>query len=275
MTSADMFLVPAEVTAKRRVSPHMLELDFACPRLGEIGLTGRPDEFVHLVFDDAEPGNANTRHYTLRSADAARGVFTVDFVVHDVGLASDWAVAAQPGALVRVSEAHGYYSVPADAAWVTLAADATALPALLRILEEAPARVPIRVIAEVAEPGDKIELASAATLDVTWLIGGNGRMPTRLPDALVAEGRPEGDGYLWVAGEGQMTRDIRKHVRAHWGLRPDQYKIVGYWHSRTLLDKWDSLAPEQIEELAALWDEDATDEENWDRYEPQLQRLGI
>ena len=71
------------------------------------------------------------------------------------------------GDTVTVTEPKASFALPADAAWLLLVGDLTALPAIARILETGPG-VPTYVLAEV--PDDEL-LAGylPGHADVTWL----------------------------------------------------------------------------------------------------------
>ena len=56
------------------------------PRLADFASTGIPDEWVGLVV----PGQFQSRYYTVRAWDG--GELTLDIVVHDVGLVTEWAM---------------------------------------------------------------------------------------------------------------------------------------------------------------------------------------
>ena len=57
-----------------------------------------PDEWVGLVV----PGQFQSRYYTVRSFDA--GELTLDVVVHDVGLVTEWAMRDCVGDTVVITE---------------------------------------------------------------------------------------------------------------------------------------------------------------------------
>ncbi|MEV4893089.1 siderophore-interacting protein [Nonomuraea sp. NPDC055795] len=79
------------------------------------------------------------RTYTVRRFTPATGEMDVDFVVHAGGVAAPWAMRARPGDRVGVSAAHGLHRPPREASWQLVVGDATALPAIGRIVEELPA----------------------------------------------------------------------------------------------------------------------------------------
>lgn len=209
---------PALVRHRQVLSPHLVRLLLDVPE-GSEGLvtTGVPDEWLALTV----PGQFQTRYYTVRELSAGR--LTLDVVVHGHGLVTEWAQTdACVGQTVGVSAPKGSFALPADAAWVVLAGDLTALPAMARI-SEVVTGLPLQVHAEVpdeplpgylppdtvwhhAEPGSSDLAAVVRTLD--W---------------------PEGPGYFWMAGESAQMREVRRHVRRELGWDTRHHEAMGYW----------------------------------------------
>ncbi|WP_369669230.1 siderophore-interacting protein, partial [Enterococcus faecium] len=91
------------------------------------------------VFDFGKVDMALLRTYTVRAHDPAAGEVTIDFVLHQGGVASSWARRAEPGDVIGLNSPTGMYDPPVDLAWQVLFADCAALPALSRIVENTPA----------------------------------------------------------------------------------------------------------------------------------------
>ncbi len=137
----------AEVLSRVQVSPHLLRLTLSAPGLESTGIA---DEWVGLV----PPGQFQVRYYTVRSLDGDRLV--LDVVVHEEGLVTDWATGDCEGDRVVVTGAQGSFEPPADAAWLLLVGDLTAMPAMARIAETVHGRrwssgVETRIWAEVPD----------------------------------------------------------------------------------------------------------------------------
>ena len=76
----------------------------------------------------------------------------LDVVVHDDGLVTEWASGTASATPSTVTEPKGSFELPADADWLMLVGDLTALPAMARIAETL--ELPTRIWAEVARrPG--------------------------------------------------------------------------------------------------------------------------
>ena len=208
----------AVVTRRAQVSPHLVRLTLSVPGLESTGIL---DEWVGLVV----PGQFQVRYYTVRSLEGHELV--VDVVIHEVGLVTEWASGDCVGDTAVVTAAQGSFAPPADAAWLRLVGDLTAMPAIARI--SAATSLPTRVWAEVSD--DLTGYLPDGT-DVTWLEPpAEGR--SRLAEVVEGIDWPEGDGYFWMAGESAQMRAIRKHLMRQRRLPNAAYDVMGYWRAVT------------------------------------------
>ncbi|GAB2458932.1 siderophore-interacting protein [Nocardioides hungaricus] len=211
----------ATVLRRVRLSPHLVRLVLGGPGLASFASTGIPDEWVGLVV----PGQFQSRYYTVRSWSA--GELTLDVVVHEVGLVTEWA--ARDGAdscvgdTVAITEPKGSFLPVPGAAWLLLVGDLTALPAMARIAESVD--LPTRIWAEVP---DDLAAYLPSSAEVTWLAP-----PAPGESALAAVVEtidwPAGEGYFWMAGESAQMRAIRKHLMRERRLPSSAYDVMGYW----------------------------------------------
>ena len=119
----------AQVLRREQLSDHLVRLVLGGPGLAGFASTGIPDEWVGLVV----PSQFQSRYYTVRSWTGSE--LTLDIVVHDVGLVTEWAARDVVGDTVTITEPKGSFAMPADAGWLILVGDLTALPAMARIAE--------------------------------------------------------------------------------------------------------------------------------------------
>ncbi|MBM9460295.1 siderophore-interacting protein [Nocardioides sp. zg-536] len=208
------------VVARDEVTPHLVRLTLEVPGFTSTGIA---DEWVGLVV----PGQFQSRYYTVRSHEGSRIV--LDVVVHEVGLVTEWALGDPVGQQVTITEAKGSFAPPADASWLLLVGDLTALPAMARIAVEHGAALPTRVVAEV--PADsRVAGYFPDTVEVSWLPGDG---ESRLAEVVAELDWPEGPGYFWMAGESAQMRAIRKHLMRERKLPSTHYDVMGYWRSVT------------------------------------------
>lgn len=208
----------AEVLRRERLSEHLVRLVLGGEGLTGFTSTGVPDEWVGLVV----PGQYQSRYYTVRSWTG--GELTVDVVVHETGLVTEWAALDCTGDTVTITEPKGSFDPPADASWLMLVGDLTALPAMARICETHP-ELPTFAWAEVSD-----DLAGYLPdhAQVTWLAPPE-QATSGLAEAVEGIEWPDGDGYFWMAGESAQMRAIRKHLMRERRLPSGSYDVMGYW----------------------------------------------
>ena len=287
-----------QVVDVRRLTPGMVRIVFAGPGLEGFVSSGVGDEYLRLFLpktghdepqlpvpsadgywefpDGVEP--CEVRTYTVRAWDAATGLLTIDFVVHEGGVAATWALGAQAGHVVGVNTPRGLYAPAAGIRWQLLVADATGLPAALRLAEQALEGVRTRVVLEVSDDRDEQEVELPAGVELTWVHGGNGHAPSRVEEIVRASEFPKDPGYVWVAGETKVTRGVRRYLRHELKLPASAYKVVGYWtaNAEQWMARYEALPDGVREQLSAMWaDETRDQEEVEDEYEAALEAHGL
>lgn len=237
------------VTATERVTPNMLRITLAGDDLAGFVSAGY-DDHVKLCFPkpgedapvwpavgpDAVPLPEGVvaspmRDFTPRRYDAGKGELVIDFAVHEAGPASDWATRAVPGSRLGVGGPRGSFVVTDDFDWYLLVGDETALPAIGRRLEELRAGPRAIVIGGVTVAAEEQAFASRADLDIRWLHRPLARANDLGPwlEALSALTLPEGDGYVWIAGETDVAKALRKVLVEERGVPRAWIKSAGYW----------------------------------------------
>jgi NADPH-dependent ferric siderophore reductase len=186
-------------------------------------------EFVpegQAIPDDARP---SVRTYTPRRFDAASGTLEIQFVLHGVGPASDWAERASAGDKLVVAGPGGRFVMDPDAERWWIAGDESAIPAIATLLEALPASATAEVHVEVTDADDEVELASQAKTEITWH---HRRRPdafgTELDEAARAASIADGT-KVWVACEAAAMRGIRRYFIAERGVPASSLTTRGYW----------------------------------------------
>lgn len=269
----------AHVVSRQVVTPQMVRIGIEFDQPSAWQTTGVGDEFVHVDVgaDTLDADGHNERHYTVSRV--FDGGLEMEVFIHGNGPGATWAQQCQVGEAVQISDPKDYYQAPANTELQILLGDATAIPAIARILADASAGEQFRVVVEIPSMTEARDFPTAARLQVEWRVGGNGVGPSMVPDmvrGLHAEGVFTADAYVWVACESRVSREVRSMLRKDVGLPIARQRIVGYWHANLdqVMDLWNSM-PEQVKaHYLSLWREDRTDEENWLELEPFLQSVG-
>ena len=183
-----------------------------------------------LLSDGRRPA---IRTFTPRRMNPEALELDLDIVMHDGGIASEWAENAAPGAPAAISGVGRGYTVSRDAPAYLLGGDESAIPAMTQLLEALPATIPVEVRIEVARFDARIALPERERVRIEWLDLPPGAPPG---DALVAAARSAvlvPDTRVWVAGEAAAVQRIRRHLFEDRCLPRSQASVRGYWkHGR-------------------------------------------
>ncbi len=181
------------------------------------------DDHVKLMLPEAD-GQLAMRDITPRAFDAMRLELQIELALHGHGPASRWAAQAAPGQTVQIGGPRGSMIIPPDYDWHLLAGDASALPAIARRLEELPAGQPVRVLVQVDDPADERALPTAAQTQVQWV-----RRASDWLQALHDMTLPDGDGFVWCAGEAKVMAQARALLLQHHGHPREAMRVAAYW----------------------------------------------
>lgn len=183
-----------------------------------------------------KPGQRDrVRTYTVRSLAPDASALSVDFVRHSgASVAAAWAETAAPGDEIAALAGGGV--VVGEAAWVLLAGDETALPAIAGTIERFGPQQRGVVLIEVAGPAEEQVLDAPAGVDVRWLHrdGAQPGSTTLLQEALASVELPAaelaaGSVEVWVSAESAVVRFARSHLKSR-GFPRKQQLIIGYWN---------------------------------------------
>ncbi|MFE7526225.1 siderophore-interacting protein [Kitasatospora sp. NPDC057542] len=257
-----------EVVEVRRITPRTARIAFAAEELPDTVGTA-PDQQLKLCFprpgqrepvlparqDDPmgwyqaylaipEAERPVMRSFTLRRRRPGTRLVEVDFVLHgDTGPAAAWALRAAPGDRLGMVGPSALYAPPvafteaaAAADWVLLAGDETALPALATLVEALPEGERVCAWIEVADRAERQDLESRADLEVEWLYRDGAAPGTVLTEAFRDAVLPEGEPFVWLAGEAGAVRTIRRHLVERQGVPKENIDFTGYWRHRLTQD---------------------------------------
>ena len=242
-------LTEIRVVAARHVTPHMRRLTLACD---DVARFVGADYHIRLLIPkkgrkpvwpvtraDGRLGWLNgedemvIRIYTIRSVDVVRGEMDIDFVLHESDgrpmPGAEFGRHAEPGDVAGLLGPGGG-GLP-DARHMILAGDDTALPAISRILAEAPADARLQVFIEVDDVADQLPLCSSASVEITWLhrkgiAPGKAGILGSVVLPVIEQAGP--DTYIWIGCEKSEARPIRNHLKSR-GHDKKRMCVIGYW----------------------------------------------
>lgn len=201
-----------------------------------------PDTGELVLPDGSRPGFGGPegkpdpiyRDYTVRAWDPDARELTLDFVVHEHGIAGVWARDAKLGDEIGVFGPRGNIVFPSNYPRYIAAGDETALPAIARIVEEAPAGSRVTVVVEVDGPADEQELTGQAEIEILWVY--RAMMPPAAGHLSLLETAVRGLAidphervFVFAAGETGALTPIRRYFRRELGLPKAQVDVDGYW----------------------------------------------
>lgn len=212
----------AEVLRRAEVSAHLMRLELGGPALAGFSSTGIADEWVGLVV----PGQPASRFYSVRSW--ADGVLTLDVVLHERGLVTQWVAGDCVGDTVTITAPKGSFRLAVDARWVYLVGDLTAVPAMARIAEDLDPGLPLSIWAEADVPIEGYFPADRGDLEWTAPSPEGASGLAALVETIPW---PDEPGYFWMAGESSQMRAIRSFLMRERRLPHSAYDVMGYWRA--------------------------------------------
>lgn len=192
--------------------------ELVMPVVGERGLQA-PEGKPRPIFRD----------YTVRGWLPESQELILEFVVHGDGVASNWALNAEPGDQLGVMGPRGNIYFPENYAWYLLAGDETAIPALSRFAEELPDTASAHILIEVADAAERRSLSTRNDITVTW-VQRDEAGPNGLVEAVRAAPLPQHDDWMvFAAGEAGTLKQIRDYLRRDLALPKERVVVDGYW----------------------------------------------
>lgn len=169
------------------------------------------------------------RDYTPRHYNAQTQQLEIDFVVHDGGEATSWARNAQPGDYLGVGGPRGSFIIPVAFDWHILIGDETAIPAIGRRLAELPRGKKVIALIETRTAAARIHFETETDLDLRWVLAADSNGQSALQQAACQLTLPEGEGFVWAAGEYTAIKNIREHFVGTLGLDKSRIRASSYW----------------------------------------------
>ena len=240
-----------EVAEVERVTPRMIRIHLEGPDIAglqsdhfadhvKLWFPNEEGEHVLPIVEDDRCLNFRAdgvvfRDYTVRYLDTEAGRLSIDFVAHDHGPAGRWAINAEPGRKLGVLGPRGTAYITGEFDYHVLMVDETALPAAARYVEDLPADAKVLAFFEVADAAEEQKLRAPDDARITWLHRGDAEPGTTelLFEAFKALELPEGDGFVYAAGEATTLKPIRRLLKERGFVRNRTSEVDGYWRRGT------------------------------------------
>ncbi len=247
-------MLRARVLRREAVSPRMVRLTigegelaafqpmgfdqwfrFFFPRDGqrEFRLPARGDLIGYAQFLATPVAvRPHMRNYSVRAyrADGPSGPeVDIDFVVHAGGVASDWAITAEPGTEVAILDEGIGFAPSADADRVVLVADETGIPAVAGVCASLARDARGIAIIEIAADDERQEFAAPDGVELRWVVRGEERPGAAAFDAVRSLDLDAEGAYAFVVGEASLATGVRRHLVTERGFAKSHVGFCGYW----------------------------------------------
>lgn len=170
------------------------------------------------------------REYTPLHFDALTRELTLDFYLHDGGVASEWAENAKPGDKLIIGGPRGSLIIPTDYQWQLYLCDETGLPALKRRLGELKPganQAKITILVKIKDARCMRYLEDETGFNIEW-IRSDEEMEQKVKSLML----PQSDFYIWATGEGKRVKVLNDYFTVTKGLDPAYVRCVAYWHDK-------------------------------------------
>jgi NADPH-dependent ferric siderophore reductase len=220
------------VSSTELLTPHMLRFGFTSPDLHDF-VSASHDDHIKLFFPgdgtDADGGKNCMRDFTPRRFDSNSQTLFIDFALHESGPAMRWATSARVGDTLQIGGPKGSSVVSDDFDWYLLIGDETALPAIGRRVEELRAGMPVATFV-VTEPSETQHFDTKAAWAPRWIARDASSDDASLLRAALADyALPKGEGFVWIAAEASVARNMRAYIVDGLGHPRQWTKAAGYW----------------------------------------------
>jgi len=192
--------------------------------------------YFKLVFPGDDPEKPILRTYTVAQHRPAQFEIDVDFMVHlnpdgsASGVAASWATKVQPGDSMSIFGPGLASFINTNADWFLLAADMTALPALVANIKLLPEDAKGYIVIEIVSDDDKQNLPLPNDMELIWVVNpkpGSDSSPLYL--AINELAWLEGQVAIWAACEFSTMKKNRLYFRQDRSVPKSHLYVSSYW----------------------------------------------
>ncbi|RKS87371.1 NADPH-dependent ferric siderophore reductase [Orbus hercynius] len=208
------------------IGPH-LKLLFPAENSQDI-IFPQTNEENKIIWQDGV--RERVRTYSIRDYNENDNSLSVDFVVHQHGVATSWAQQAKIGDCIGLV-AMGSKNRFDETVKFVLLGDIAAMPAICYTLEHLPAKQHVTAIIEVRDEQDKVTLNLPESATLSWLVTPKDQ-PSQLISTLTQLKLDTADSQLvfWGGMESSLAQSLRHYIKAQFtALSGDCVRLISYW----------------------------------------------
>lgn len=179
------------------------------------------------VWDKPSP---TSRKYTIRKFWPESGAIELGVVIHSKGPGTTWAQQVQPGDPVHLLGPRSGYDISDNYDYYLLVGDETGLPGMARWIESMPTTARGHAFIEVPSMESQQNISTPEYFEITWVVRKN---ENSLYKAVTGAARPDGNVFMWLAGESRSIHPLRLWVRKELNLGKGHVHSKGYWKSKS------------------------------------------
>lgn len=223
------------VSRSHQLTKNMLRLTLQGDDLQEF-----PDDaegaYFKLTFAGSDADRPIMRTYTVAKFRREQREIDVDFMlhgkddIHSEGVAAPWARRAKVGDKMSIFGPGPATFIHPQADWYLLAADMTALPAMVANLDRLPEDAKGYIVVEVLSAEDQQELGEPTHMQVLWVINSDaGSDASPLFNTITNLQWLDGQASVWTACEFKTMKKIRQYYRDEHSLQKPHLYVSSYW----------------------------------------------
>lgn len=169
------------------------------------------------------------RTYSVRYYDVANNLLTIDFVIHEKGIATTWAQHAKVNDTIGIL-GMGSKNKFDSAKQLVLLGDISAMPAICYTLEQLPKDQKAIAIIEVRSESDKVALNLSPLAKIEWIVSPQGTSQLIAAINQLPISTDDANLFFWGGMESSLSQEVRRSLKNDYTQLPaDAIQLISYW----------------------------------------------
>ena len=223
------------VTHSTQLTKNMRRITFQGDSLIELPENSE-GAYFKFVFEGSGAEKPIMRTYTIANYRAEKREIDVDFMLHGKeggvieGVAAPWAMQARVGDKISILGPGSATFINTQADWYLLAADMTAMPALIANIARLPQSGCGYIVVEILSAEDQQDITAPPGMKVFWVVNPSaGSDASPLNIAIRELPWLEGEVAIWAACEFKTMKKLRQFFRVDKAIERSHLYISSYW----------------------------------------------